>query len=133
MSISDAALEKDPAVAKAIALDYITLDDRKSGSAISQVVQRHADLVFAGLPVRGPEVQAAMDKINAEGVLISTAQARVGGSDPRVGSRGTARRARARPCPVPLPADCAAAGRAVPSTAKTRSAATAAPRPLRDA
>ena len=66
MSMSDAALEKDPAVAKAIALDYITLDDLKSGSAISQVIQRHADLVFAGLPVRGPEVQAAMDKINRQ-------------------------------------------------------------------
>ena len=78
MAITDAELQQeDPTIAKALALSYLTLDDLKSGRGLALVLQRHANLVLAGLPVKGDEVTAAISKLNEESELATAAEARL--------------------------------------------------------
>ena len=46
--VTDEQLQQDPTISKALALDYLTLDDLKSGRGLSLVLQKHAELVLAG-------------------------------------------------------------------------------------
>ena len=53
--MTDDQLRKDPIVAKALALEYVSLDDLKSTERLhlAKVLQRHAALALAGIhPVR---------------------------------------------------------------------------------
>ena len=75
--VTDEQLQKDPTISKALALDYLTLDDLKSGRGLSLVLEKHAQLVLAGLPVKGDEVKAAIAKLNEESELATAAEARL--------------------------------------------------------
>ena len=64
--MTDEQLRNDPIVAKALALGYVSLNDLKhpGNLALARVLQKHAEYAMAGLPLKGPEVQEAMDKVN---------------------------------------------------------------------
>ena len=52
--LDDAQLQQDPTIAKALALDYMTLDDLKSGRGLALVLQHHAELGSGRSAREGP-------------------------------------------------------------------------------